>query len=227
MSDDKRAQLYIGNKNYSSWSLRPWLCLRWAGIEFDEVFISLGQEGYGRGEIAEVLAVSPSGRVPALRAGPVQLWDSLAIAEWAAEQAPKARLWPGAPVAKAVARSIACEMHSGFGHLRQDLPMNINRRVKVPDWSKDTQREINRVIKIWEGCLAHDRDGPWLFGHRGIADAFYAPIVTRFRTYGVDLPEASAAYSATLFADEHFLAWEASPVTEGFDFIDDLYPEPK
>src|SRR5262245_51316301 len=116
--------LYIGNKNYSTWSLRGWLVLRWSGIPFDERLLQLGADGYGQGKIAEVLAVSPSGRVPALHTDDdgLTIWDSLAISEWAAEHTPA--LWPATPRARALARSAACEMHSGFGALRRDLSMN-------------------------------------------------------------------------------------------------------
>lgn len=216
--------LYVGNKNYSSWSLRPWLCLRWAGIVFEDRLISLKQEGYGIQRIAEVLAVSPSGKVPALRAGDTTIWDSLAIAEWAAENSPEGALWPTDPDARAVARAAACEMHSGFPALRDDLPMNINRRCKVASWPEATQRDIDRVIALWTSLRERFAgNGPWLAGTRSIADAMYAPVVTRFRTYGVELPDRLTQYCETLLDDADFREWESSPVTDRFPFIDDRY----
>lgn len=214
--------LFLGNKNYSSWSLRPWLCLRWAGIAFEERLISLRQEGYGRGEIAEVLEVSPAGKVPALHVGMTRIWDSLAIAEWAAEQVPG--LWPEDAEVRAEARSVVCEMHSGFPDLRDQLPMNIERRCKARDLRPGTQRDIQRVLALWRTLrLKYVDDGPWLFGRRSIADAFYAPVATRFRTYGIAVPDEASGYCAALFEDSDFLEWEAQPIPERFDFIDDVY----
>lgn len=214
--------LYIGNPNYSSWSLRPWLCLRWAGITFEERLLSLKQEGYGRGEIAEVLSVSPAGKVPALHDGDTRIWDSLAIAEWAAEQAPG--LWPENAADRAVARSATCEMHSGFPDLRDQLPMNIERRCRSRDLREGTQRDIRRVLALWEELRAnYHEQGPWLFGTRTIADAFYAPVATRFRTYAIDIGPGAEAFTQALFSDPDFLEWEAKPITDRFPFIDDVF----
>jgi glutathione S-transferase len=207
--------LYIGNKNYSSWSLRPWLVLSWAGIPFEERVIPLGGPGYGQGKIAEVLAVSPSGRVPALAEGDLTVWDSLAIAEWAAERAPAARLWPEDPKTRAVCRSITCEMHAGFGALRRDLSMNIRRRTTARAWPDDTLADIARVEQLWAATRArHGSGGPFLFGARTIADAFYAPVATRLRTYGVAVQPATQAYCEAIFADPAFRAWEAAAEAE-------------
>ena len=214
--------LYLGNKNYSSWSLRPWLCLRWAGIEFEERLISLKQEGYGRGEIAEVLDVSPAGKVPALHVGSSKIWDSLAIAEWAAEQEPE--LWPQDPAVRAEARSVVCEMHSGFPDLRDQLPMNIERRCRASNLRPATYRDIRRVLAVWDTLRSkYAAHGPWLFGRRTIADAFYAPIVTRFRTYGIEVPQSAADYASTLLDDADFRVWEAQPIPERFEFIDEVF----
>ena len=219
-------RLFIGNKNYSSWSLRPWLVLRWARIPFEETVISLAQEGYGEQSIADVVAVSPNGRVPALHVDGVQISDSLAIAEWAAEQVAADVLWPTDPVARALGRSATAEMHSGFMDLRDELPMNINRRVRAHGLSEGTQRDIGRVISLWSGLRERFANrGPWLFGQRSIADAFYAPVVTRLRTYGIELPETAMAYSATVLSDADFLAWEAEPVTDTFAFIDNVFSD--
>jgi len=169
--------LYVGNKNYSSWSLRPWLVLRWASASFDEVVVPLGGEGYGKGEIASVLAISPSGRVPALALGATTIWDSLAIAEWAAEAFP--RLWPEDPEVRSVCRSVTAEMHSGLGAMRRDLPMNIRRRTTPREWPTDTRRDLERVDRIWTTTRQrYGAGGPFLFGTRTIADAFYTPVAT-------------------------------------------------
>lgn len=209
--------LYIGNKNYSSWSLRPWLALRWAGIDFDEHLIRLGTEGYGQGKIAEIQAISPTGRVPALHVDGVVIWDSLAIAEWAAEQVPA--LWPADARVRAECRATVCEMHSGFAAVRRDLSMNIRRRVVVPSLPDDTRGDLARLETLWSGL--HSRfGGPWLFGARTLADAFYAPVATRLRTYGVSLSRPAMAWTSTLFADPDFRAWEAAAEAEPW-FIED------
>lgn len=221
--------LSIGNKNYSSWSLRPWLCLRWARIPFVEHLIRLDQPGYGQQKISAILAVAPNGRVPALDVDGLQIWDSLAIAEWAHEQAPQAGLWPTDPAMRAVARAVTAEMHSGFAGMRRDLSMNIRRRCHVPAWPADTQADIDRVLAIWDVLRErHAAQGPWLFGERSIADAFYAPVVTRFRSYGVALPTPLQSYSAQLLADADFRDWENASIpnswdVSGYSVIDGLY----
>jgi len=206
--------LFIGNKNYSSWSLRPWLALRWAGIPFEEVVIPLGGPGYGQAQIPAIMAISPSGRVPALRlADGTVVWDSLAIVEWAAEQRPS--LWPDDPAVRAVARSVTAEMHSGYTALRRDLSMNIRRRVEAPSWPDDTRADIARVLAVWKHCReTYGSSGPFLFGRRSCADAFFAPVATRFRTYSVPLPAFAVDYSEALFSDPDYAAWEAAGLLE-------------
>ncbi len=209
------ALLYVGNKNYSSWSMRPWLALTWAGIPFEERVIPLGGPGYGQSKIPAVVAVSPSGRVPALEVDGITLWDSLAICEWAAELAPSALLWPEDPRARAVCRSVTCEMHSSFAALRRDLPMNIRRRDPLRSLSEDTRDDIARVEDLWAATRArHGASGPFLFGARTLADAFFAPVATRFRSYGVPLRPASSAYCEAIFADPAFRAWEVAAEAE-------------
>ena len=222
--------LYIGYKNYSSWSLRPWLVLRWGGIAFEERVLRLDQPGYGTQSIAEVKAVAPNGTVPALHVGTLAIWDSLAISEWAAEQVPPGTLWPADPALRAQARSAACEMHSGFAAVRRDLSMNIRRRMaQAPQWPEDTRRALERIDRMWTDLReAHAHLGPWLFGTRSIADAFFAPVATRLRTYAVPVSEAAATYRDTLLADPDFLAWEADCVGDdwddrGYSVIDGLY----
>ena len=222
--------LYIGNKNYSSWSLRPWLCLRWAGIAFEERVIRLDQPGYGKQQIAEVKAVAPNGTVPVLHTDGLVVWDSLAIAEWAAEQAGPGVLWPTDPVLRTQARSAACEMHSGFAAVRRDLSMNIHRRLPAaPQWPDDTRAGLARIDALWtERCERHAHLGPFLFGRRCIVDAFFTPVATRLRTYAVPLSDAAASYRDALLADADFCAWEAASVpnswdASGYSVIDGLY----
>ena len=206
------AILYIGNKNYSSWSMRPWLALKWGGIAFQERVIPLGGMGYGKSKIPEILEVSPSGRVPALHVDGVTIYDSLSIAEWAAEQAP--HLWPKDSKARALARSAACEMHAGFSALRGAMSMNVKRRTIVPQWPADVAGDLERIIELWLSARAIADGGPYLFGARSIADAFYAPVATRFRTYGVSLPPIARAYCQTLFDDDAFKEWEDGALSE-------------
>ncbi len=221
--------LYIGNRNYSSWSLRPWLVLKWGGIPFVEREIRLDQPGYGVGAIAEVLAVSPNGRVPCLHAGELVIWDSLAIAEWAAEERPDAGLWPRDRAQRALARAVVAEMHSGFADVRRELTMNIRRRCAPQDWQPATRAQLARLDQIWSGLReANKTAGPWLFGERGIADAFYAPVATRMRTYGVALAKSSQEWCETVFADAAFQQWETASQPDswdqpGYPVIDKLY----
>lgn len=206
--------LYIGNKNYSSWSLRPWLALRWGGIAFAEQIIPLGGPGYRQAKIAEIVAVSPSGRVPALSVDGVTIYESLAICEWAAERAPLAGLWPSDPLVRAEARAAAAEMHAGFAALRRDLSMNIRRRMDAtPHLPEDTQADLDRLFARWSTLLARF-GGPFLFGPRTIVDAMYAPVATRLRTYAVKAPLDAQAYCATIFADPAFQDWERDAMAE-------------
>jgi glutathione S-transferase len=206
--------LYVGNRNYSSWSLRPWLALTWAKLDFETRVIRLGGPGYGKRQIAEVLAVSPSGTVPALHVGSDVITDSLAISEWAAEQKPS--LWPSDAMARAYARSAACEMHSGFALLRSNLPCNIRRRAGARPLADDVRREVARVEAIWSSLRARfGSGGPYLFGASpSIADAFFAPVATRFRTYAVPLGADAQRYADTLLGDPAFRDWERAATEE-------------
>jgi glutathione S-transferase len=210
--------LYIGNKNYSSWSMRPWLAMKWAGIGFDEVVLPLGATGYGKSQIPEILAVSPSGRVPALHVDGVVIYDSIAICEWAHERAPGAQLWPGDPVERALARSAAAEMHAGFAAVRRSLPMNIRRTIAAPPaLDADTASDLERIFELWSGLrMLHSAQGPFLFGARSIADAMFAPVVTRLRTYAIETPAEVSEYCAAVLEDVAFKAWEAAAVQESW-----------
>ena len=181
---EQEIELVIGDKAWSSWSLRPWLAAKVAGIPFREVPV-----GLRRAETAvEIAQHSPSGRIPVLRRGGLSVWDSLAICEYLAELAPEARLWPVEPQARAVARSVSAELHSGFQALRSEFPMDFHARIggRVP--SAQARADIRRVVQIWrEVRREFGADGPFLFGEFTIADAMYAPVATRFRTYRLDL----------------------------------------
>jgi glutathione S-transferase len=207
-----RPVLVIGNKNYSSWSLRPWLALRTAGIDFEEVLIPL----YVPGAKEAILRHSPAGHVPVLRHGDVTVWDSLAICEYAAEVlAPRAGLWPADPAARAHARSISAEMHAGFSALRQALPMNLRADGARIPIEPPVQAEIERVAALWEDARARfGVGGPFLFGAFTIADAMYAPVATRFHSYGVPLPRAAQAYAEAVRALPAMREWAAAGVAE-------------
>ena len=197
--------LYIGNKNYSSWSLRPWLVLKQAGIAFDEVVIPL----YGPQSKQAVLEFSPSGKVPALKRGGLLVWDSLSICEYLAEAYPKASLWPQDPAARAAARSASAEMHSGFQAMRAQLPMNLRAHAPGRARSSETAADIGRVAALWRDCRSRfgQGKGDFLFGSFTIADAMYAPVASRFRTYGVALPSDAQAYCEALLALPAMREW--------------------
>lgn len=196
--------LYIGNKNYSSWSLRAWLLLSEAGIDFDEVRVPLDTP-----EFAERIgSVSPAGKVPVLLLDDHTIWDSLAIAECVAERWPDKGLWPEQAVARAHARSISAEMHSGFAALREAMPMNcraMGRKVTLTD---AVTADIHRIFAIWSDCRSRYPAGDgWLFERFSIADAMYAPVVFRFRTYGIELPQSAAAYPARVMKSPAVQSW--------------------
>jgi glutathione S-transferase len=194
-----RPVLVIGNKNYSSWSLRPWLLLKVNGIDFDEVRIPL----YQQGSKGAILAHSPSGKVPALQHGDVTVWESLAICEYVAERWPAAQCWPADTTARARARSLAAEMHGGFGALRNALPMNCRRAPAPPAESSaddDLDGQIARVDEIFASCRRAASGGEFLFGSFGIVDAMYAPVVLRFTTYQVRVSTLSRSYMERVLA---------------------------
>lgn len=202
-------KLIIGNKNYSSWSLRAWFLLREAGIEFDEHRIVLDISDTAK-NIAEFHA---AGRVPILILDDLTVWDTLAISETVAERWPDKQLWPADADARAHARSVSAEMHSGFEVLRASMPMNcraMGRKVPLPD---ELTADIDRVIEIW--CDCHKRyGGDWLFGTFSIADAMYAPVVLRFRTYGINLPDSAKVYANRLLESNAMQEWLVAAETE-------------
>jgi glutathione S-transferase len=203
--------LIIGNKNYSSWSLRAWLLLRHFGIAFDEVKLTMDTPEFH----ARIAEFSPAGRVPVLLDGDLHIWDSLAIAEYANERFLDSRGWPQARVVRAHARAISAEMHSGFTALRSELPMNCRKRVRNHAVSAGATRDVARVQTIWREARAQHADkGDFLFGAFGIADAMYAPVVLRFISYGVELGPLERAYVDTIAALPAMHDWLADAATE-------------
>jgi glutathione S-transferase len=215
--------LHIGNKNYSSWSLRPWLVLRQAGIPFEERVVSLQADA---GKAARFAAL-PAGRVPVLVDGDTVVWDSLAIAEYLAERHPG--LWPAEARARAWARSICAEMHAGLGALRNEMSMDVRSRRPQRRRSPELLQDVARVEQIWTRTRQRfGGGGPLLFGEFTIADAFYAPVAFRFATYGVEPSGQAGAYLATLLALPPMREWADSARTD--ERLDDheldlLYPE--
>jgi glutathione S-transferase len=203
--------LVIGNKNYSSWSLRPWLMLKQAGIPFREIFISL-YTGTSRAEIGKF---SPSGKVPVLIDGKITLWESLAIGEYIAEKIPHQHLWPSDLAARAVARSVAAEMHAGFSELRQHMPMNCRNYLPGKGHTPEVLKDIVRITALWNDCRARfGKSGGFLFGKFSIADAMYAPVALRFVTYAVELDPVCAAYVQTISSLPAIQQWIADARTE-------------
>lgn len=205
--------LVIGNKNLSSWSLRPWLALKAAGVPFDEVQIRLDEPT----ERATLPQHSPSGKVPLLKitenGQTTQVWDSLAILETIAERFPEAKLWPTDANTRAIARSYAAEMHSSFIDIRMNLPMDFVRVLPTPELNEATAKQVQRIVAAWEEALAKS-GGPFLFGALSNADCMYAPVVSRFRTYSIALPEASQAYCARMLDLPALKEWHASAEAE-------------
>jgi glutathione S-transferase len=203
-------ELIIGTRKWSSWSMRPWLALKRTGAPFTETLIELRAESNQTRE--RILPHSPSGLVPALKTEGVVLTDSLAICEFLAEAFPAARLWPADPLLRALGRSAACEMHSGFAALRSEWPMALEIAPRAGELSDAGAANVRRIVEIWLDLLARS-GGPFLTGAWSIADAFYTPVATRFRTYQADLSAygddgAAAAYAQRLLSAPEFLAWE-------------------
>lgn len=206
-------QLVIGNKNFSSWSLRPWLLLKQAGLPFREIPVRLRQADTK----AQILLHSPSGKVPALIDDDLTVWDSLAICEYLAEKASlkQVDLWPADPKARAEARSVSAEMHSGFAALRQQMSMEVAARRPGEGQTPEVLADIARIADLWTSCRERfAAAGPFLFGDFSVADAMYAPVAFRFHTYGVELPPLAAAYRDTLLALPAMQEWAAGARAE-------------
>lgn len=220
-------KLYIGNKNYSSWSMRPWVLMRHFELPFDEVMLRFDSMQAGSAFKRAVAQVSPAGRVPVLQLDDgTQVWDSLAIAETLAEAHPDLALWPRDAAQRAQARSISAEMHSGFGALRSAFPTNLEARLpeigaRLLAERPEVRADVERVVGAWTAALdaTPSGDGPYLFGEFGIADAMYAPVAGRFLTYGVPLPGRAAAYVECLWATPAVATWVEEALAEA-DFLD-------
>ena len=204
--------LVIGNKNYSSWSMRPWLALRANNIAFEEVFIPLYT---GDADKKRILGFTRSGKVPALIDDDVTIWDSLAIIEYLAEMFPEARLWPEDRARRAHARSISAEMHSGFMALRNECGMNLHRPVGAIALSADARANVERIEQIWIECRErYWTSGPFLFGTFGGADAMFAPVVHRFRSYAIEVTPEARDYMDTMMALPAFQEWTQAGLAE-------------
>lgn len=212
--------LIIANKRYSSWSMRGWLAVKLTGVEFAEIVVPLDQETTA----AAIAEHSPSGLVPALKHGPRTIWDSLSIIEYLAELFPGAGFWPEDPEARAFARSVSAEMHSGFRALRTEMPMNIGASKPGHAHSEDADRDSQRIMQIWRDCLHVFGGGPFLFGPVGAADIMFAPVVTRFETYGVTMDEICRTYARNVMTWPPVVGWgEAARaetwIIEKYEFI--------
>lgn len=205
-------KLVIGNKNYSSWSMRPWLVLRANNIAFEEVFIPLYTDKTDKDRL---LSVSRSGKVPALIDGDVTVWDSLSIIEYLAEKFPEAGLWPDDRTARAHARSISAEMHSGFMPLRNECGMNLHRPIRAVALSDDAEANVARVQEIWADCHArYGKKGPFLFGAFSGADAMFAPVVHRFRTFAIPIAKDAQPYMDAMMSLPAFQEWTRDGLAE-------------
>ena len=210
--------LTIGNRNYSSWSLRAWLLMRQLGIRFSERLVPLFTPQFGQA----VAAISPAGRVPVLDDDGFAVWDTLAIAEYLAEKFPGAGVWPRQARARARARSVCAEMHAGFGNLRSRMPMNIEAHLPGMGWDLEVQRDIDRIVEMWSGLRAeHAAGGPFLFGSFCAADAFYAPVASRFTTYAVALPPVCDEYRRAILELPAMREWSAAACAEHMFLAED------
>ena len=211
-------KLYIGNKNYSSWSMRPWVLLRQAGIEFEEVNLRFDSFSADSNFKQRLGAISPAGKVPVLVDGDLAVWDTLAIAEYLAEKFPELHLWPRAAPERARARSVVAEMHSGFGALRSACGMNVEARLPEAGaivWRDNAgvRADVARIVEMWQELLAA-HGGPMLFGRFSVADAFYAPVVMRLRTFALPVPADIAAYMQRVCELPGVAAWIADALAE-------------
>ena len=209
--------LVIGNKNYSSWSLRPWLVLRHFGIPFKEVRVPLYRDDTNE----TLLGMSPSGLVPVLKHKDLTVWDSLSICQYLQELYPNLPLWPNDKRQRAVARSICSEMHSGFSALRNNMPMNCRKSYPGKGHTFETAADIKRITNIWRDCrVSYGNSGPMLFGNFSIADAMFAPVALRFNTYDVEMDSISDAYVSTILSMPEIIDWVSAAKLETEVLVD-------
>ncbi len=206
-----KLELVIANKNYSSWSLRPYMALATAQIHFDEIMIAFGEPRFGR----EIRKISPAGKVPVLRHGKLLIWDSLAILEYLAEAFPDKNLWPKSMAARAMARSASSEMHSGFQALRNACPMNLRRPPKPVPFNDAVKADVSRIETIWRNCRqSYGKSGKFLFGKFTNADAMFAPVVMRFETFAIPVSKETRAYMDVVLSTPAFQKWKAAALEE-------------
>lgn len=211
-------KLIVGNKNYSSWSLRGWLAAKQAGIDFEEVLINLGDPDFKE----QLRLQSEAAKVPVLVHGDRHIWDSLAIIEYLAELKPDAGLWPADQGDRARARSVAAEMHSSFAAIRGFMPMNLRKSLPGKGRQPGVAHDIQRVTEIWRDCRKrYDKAGDYLFGPWSAVDAMYAPVVARFRTYAVDLDPLCQRYADAVLSSAWFQEWEGKALKETWIVSDD------
>jgi len=220
--------LYIGNKNYSSWSLRPWLLMKHFGVPFREHMVSVAGRDYN----PALKPLAGNARVPSLHEDGFQVWESIAIAEFLAERHPT--MWPADARARARARSISAEMHAGFVHLRTAMPMNLKLKLKGKPPTPEVQRDIDRIVEIWQEARTQfaTADGPYLFGGFSVADAMFAPIVWRLHVYNVALPPLATAYRDAMLAHPAMVEWYEAGIRESeahahYDRLADEYGGPR
>lgn len=220
-------QLLIGNKCHSSWSMRPWLLMSALGIPFEEILIPFAHPIDNPEWRAKIAPWSPSGKVPALTDGEIKVWETLAIMEYLAERFPEKGVWPKDVAARAMARSIASEMHAGFGALRNACPVNLGKRHPARDRGPAVAKDVARITAIWNECRARfGQGGPFLFGAFTAADAMYAPIATRLRTYSIAADPVSEAYIDAIHALPAFVAWREAALKETWIVPEDEADEP-
>ena len=212
-------KLVVGNRNYSSWSLRSWLLLKHAGIAFEEVALRFAAPDFKH----QVLRYSPAGRVPVLIDGALTVWDSLAIAEYVAENFADKQLWPSDRGQRAEARAVCAEMHAGFQALRGQMPMNVSAQLVGRGWNVEVQKDITRITTIWGARSRFASSGPFLFGRFSVADAYFAPVVWRFNTYQPALPAQAIDYVRMMLALPPMRTWADEAAREN-EFIDDDEP---
>lgn len=211
-------KLVIGNRNYSSWSLRGWLAAKQAGIALDEILVNLGDPDFKQ----QLRQHSEAAKVPVLIHGERAIWDSLAIIEYLADLYPKAGLWPDDQGARAKARCVSAEMHSSFGALRDAMPMNIRKSLPGKGRNAGVDQDIQRIAEIWQSCRAEfQQQGSFLFGPWTAADTMFAPVVSRFRTYAVELDPTCQAYADAVLDTDWFKTWESDALKESWVVAED------
>ncbi len=209
-----RMKLIIGNKNYSSWSLRGWLAAKQSGLHFEEITVPMLGEHWENRKQDDQFQPS-SGKVPILWDGDTVIWDSLAILEYLGDKVGRDRFWPKDDTARGMARAMVAEMHSSYASLRKEMPMNVRRRIKLEDISEQTKSEVVRILQLWaEARARHGSAGPFLFGTFGAADIFYAPVVSRFITYGIGVPGFAQSYMQAVWEHDWMAQWVASSEEE-------------